>query len=178
MINFRNGTYDDESDLRAVYFQSPAKVSSPARHPEVVTTNDRLVFEIASRDVIKMLHGFIGHPHRVVVEHSGLNEVVERIADRWALSGEEVAQLLGSESAETAADYVALRGRDAQDRVENLFRIFEAVFGLFHDANAEREWIRHPAESLGGKSCLERMLQGGIEDLVHVRRVIEHIAGR
>jgi hypothetical protein len=183
MMNFRNGGVDEESVDPWAAFLHPNR-PHPARPPEVVAAHDPIYVQSVVRMfprhiVVKMIH--LANPHRAT-HQSALNEFVARIAARWSLSADDIARLLGVEGAEVASDvirgYLPLRGRDSEDRVANLFRIYEALFGLFQDADAEREWIRHPAEAFGGKSCLERMLQGGIEDLVDVRRAVEHIVGR
>lgn len=181
MTSFRNGGFDEDlPDPRPAVWLAAAQQAHPARPPEVVAQHD--VIRVERHSHSSPLHVLIEYHKSRPVHQSALNEVVARIAQRWALSESDVATLLGVESAELAADvirgYAPLRGRDSEDRVASLFRIYEAVSSLFNDPDAEREWIRHPAEAFGDKSCLDRMLQGGIEDLVDVRRAVEHIVGR
>jgi Protein of unknown function (DUF2384) len=113
---------------------------------------------------------------------SGPAKFVARLARRWDLSNHDLSVLLDLDSPEVAADLLlganVLRGRDTEDRVANLFRIFETLFGLLKDANEEKKWLRQPREQFNDRSCLDIMLAGGIEDLVDVRRWLEHLAGR
>jgi hypothetical protein len=113
---------------------------------------------------------------------SGPAEFVVRLARRWGLSDQDLSLLLGLDLPEMAAEIRhganVLKGRDAEDRVANLLRIFEALYGLLRDPDEEKRWLRQPCEYFGGISCLDIMLKGGIENLVDVRRWIEHVAGR
>lgn len=188
-MNFNNGHADETngvleatSNLSVDYpwvrkvpsAESP--LAQPATRGAVLTT---VRVRVRSWGVLGDIYGLGG---AVRPNLSGPAKFIARLAQRWDLSNRDLSVLLGLDSPEVAADLLrganVLRGRDAEDRVANLFRIFEALFGLLNDANEEKRWMHQGREQFNGRSCLDIMLSGGIEDLVDVRRWLEHLAGR
>ncbi len=73
---------------------------------------------------------------------------------------------------------VTLRGRDVKDRIAYLFRIRKTLSALFRDENVENEWLREPHGALNGKSPMDIMLEGSMENLLLVKEYVEAAAGR
>jgi hypothetical protein len=65
--------------------------------------------------------------------------------------------------------------RDLQDRLSLILGIYKALQILFPAPLQSDGWVRRPSSSpaLGGRSALEVMLGGGVEDLYRVRRYLD-----
>ena len=112
-------------------------------------------------------------------------KAVVNIARRWGLSEEELAQVLGGVGKSTLlrwkaqlASEGAIRadfGPDMLDRVSYLLGIYKALHILFPDSAQADAWVRKPNSALGfyGRSALERMLRGRMDDLRFVRRHLD-----
>ena len=74
--------------------------------------------------------------------------------------------------------HAVLRGTEAEQRIVYLFRIRKTLFALFRDEEVENEWLREPRDALGGKTPLDRLLDGSIESMVLVKELVEAAAGR
>lgn len=92
------------------------------------------------------------------------------LARRWSLSDDEQLILLGISAKSTlrrwrSGNVTAIR-RDTFERLSLLFRIFTALHQFFDERLAD-EWVRLPnkAPLFAGRSALEHMLSGRIEDL-------------
>lgn len=113
---------------------------------------------------------------------TGPVQVVGRLADIWGLDVDQLAMALDYDCARDVQDLLdgllTLRGRDRQERVRNLFRIREVLNGLFRDHDVERTWLREPHDQLGGRSVIDLLLTGSMEQMILARRFVEHIAGR
>jgi len=102
-----------------------------------------------------------------------------RLLELWLLSPEDACYLLGYEAKDRGLvdDLLngtsTLRGRDAKDRIGNLFRIRSLLASLFQDLDAENEWLRAPLEALDGRSPLEVLRQGSMENLLQLRQLVE-----
>jgi hypothetical protein len=113
---------------------------------------------------------------------TGPVQVVARLAEIWRLDHGQLATLLDYESARDVEDLLCgvltLRGRDRHDRVRNLFRIHEVLDQLFIDEDTEQAWLREAQDQLGGRSVLDLLLSGSMEQMILARRYVEHLAGR
>ena len=109
---------------------------------------------------------------------------VLKLREFWRLRWDQVAGLLGFDQADT--DHVVaslhgiatLRGRDVRDRIAYLFAIRATLSSLFRDLDVENQWLREPHPLLHGKSPLELLSNGSVEDLLTVKEYIETVAGR
>lgn len=103
------------------------------------------------------------------------------IAAQWGVSDEQLSVLLGGIGRSTvqrwkqqlAADG-AIRadfGPDTMDRVSYMLGIYKALHILFPDSGRADAWIKKPNDGPGfdGKSALDRMLGGRMDDLRYVR---------
>lgn len=107
------------------------------------------------------------------------------IARLWGLTDEQLSVLLGGVGRATLHRWkaqLAAGGRistefgpDTLDRVSYLVGIHKALRILFMDAAQADGWVKRPNDGLGfgGRSALERMLGGRMEDLRYVRRYLD-----
>ena len=116
---------------------------------------------------------------------SGLVVFFLKLLERWQLSKPEGAALLGfGESGELLVAEQILRGdrplegRDLRDRIAHLLQIHKTLGSLFRDLEVENQWLREPHGILGGRSPLELMLQGSMEDLLLAKEYVDAAAGR
>ena len=107
---------------------------------------------------------------------TGPVQVVARLAEIWGLDVNQIAIALDYESGRDVVDLfggvLTLRGRDRHERIRNLFRIREVLNGLFRDHGVERTWIRETHEQLGGRSVIDLLLTGSMEQMILARRFV------
>ena len=109
---------------------------------------------------------------------------VNQLLSTWQLEAETACILLGMEP--SRLPYVnavlqgnkTLTGRDAKDRIAHLFQIRELLSALFRDEAVENEWLREPQEVLKGKTPMDLLLEGSMENLLLVREYVERVTGR
>ena len=113
---------------------------------------------------------------------TGPVQVFFKIFDLWKLSKKEGAVLLGLENTVHFYNYrsgaKSLSNRDTKDRIRYLFQIHDGLFSLFQDEEAERAWIYGGKQDLEGKSPLEIMLEGSMENILLIKQYVEWISGR
>ncbi len=105
-----------------------------------------------------------------------------RMADAWKLTVDEQLRLLGQPARST---YFAWRKqperaklpRDTLERLSELLGIWRALQVLLPEPAAADAWVRRPnaAPGFDGRSALERMLEGNVSDLHHVRRYLDGV---
>jgi uncharacterized protein (DUF2384 family) len=102
-----------------------------------------------------------------------------KLADLWKLAVDQRRALLGDISRPTYHNWrggrIGTLSRDQLERISLVLGIHKGLKLLFADeANAAR-WLTSPNRDLpfGGRSPLERALQGSIDDLYAVRRYID-----
>ena len=101
------------------------------------------------------------------------------IARTWRLTEKEQMQLLGLSSRGVLRSYkcgdLSGIGQDAVERTSYLLGIFKAINILLPEPSRADAWIRRSNHDplFGGRSALERMMTGGIEDLRVVRRYLD-----
>ncbi|MFQ5671868.1 MAG: MbcA/ParS/Xre antitoxin family protein [Nitrospinales bacterium] len=114
---------------------------------------------------------------------AGCVQVFGALLDKWALTKKEGTLLLGYEDEKDTSDFLLglkkLQTRDAKDRVRYLFKIHSALHRLFEDTQVEKDWLREPNdEYLDGKSPLDILKEGSMENLLLVKQFVERISGR
>lgn len=103
----------------------------------------------------------------------------DRVAQHWALNGEERQTLLGDVTRSTWSDWKqrplsARIRRDTRERIANLYAIDLMTHSIFAPEFADA-WIRRANASFGEESAIAVMLRGKIEDIVSVRRYLESV---
>jgi hypothetical protein len=102
--------------------------------------------------------------------------------DRWQLSDQDAAKLLGVAEAQFVIDLrvgtTGLSTKDMEDRARLLLRIYEGVHSLLRQPEAERSWINAPMPMLSDQTILDTMLRGSMVDLARVRAFVDHANGR
>jgi hypothetical protein len=105
-----------------------------------------------------------------------------RLAERWGLSDNEAAILLGHPDTGFIQDLKKNRSPvflpDQLDRLRYVLDIYSTVNRLVQDPNAERLWIRQSWPRLENMSVLEVMLRGHMVDLIITYEFVEDYAGR
>ena len=100
-------------------------------------------------------------------------------ANLWGLSVDQRLTLLGDIARQTyhkwAAGDVGTMSRDQIERVSLVLGILKGLRLLFADDASALRWLKSPNRDIpfAGKSPLDRMLRGGIEDLYTVRRYLD-----
>lgn len=98
------------------------------------------------------------------------------LADVWKLSTDQQIILLGSPARSTYFKWKKEGGTlsvDQEDRVSHLLSIFKALQVLFPDAARADAWLTRPHRFFGGRSALDIMLGGKLEDIVRVRDFVD-----
>jgi hypothetical protein len=105
------------------------------------------------------------------------------IAERWDLSVNERRGLLGWPAASTYHKYrggdVGTLSYDSLTRISLLLGIFKALHTLYPNPRLADRWVKLPNSNrlFGGAPPLELMIQGGIDGLYRVRRLLDARAG-
>lgn len=106
-----------------------------------------------------------------------------RIAEAWALSEQETMKLLGiSDNAvlqRWQAGDVSDASPDTIERVSYVLGIFKAINTLLPQAGRADAWMRaaHSHKLFGGRSALDVLMGGTIDDLRGVRQYLDAEVG-
>jgi hypothetical protein len=99
------------------------------------------------------------------------------LASEWGLSIDEQLTLLGRPGKRTLyrwkAGDVAGLPHDTLERISVLLGIYKALEILLPVSARAQAWPRRPNEAFGGRSGLEVMLGGKVDDLYQVRRHLD-----
>lgn len=102
------------------------------------------------------------------------------IAKLWSLSPTQQRVLLGSVPQSTFFKYqkspaAARLSRDTLERISHVVGIFKALNVLLPRTEAADAWIKRPNEAslFKGRSALDVLLGGSVEDLIAVRRYLD-----
>jgi hypothetical protein len=101
------------------------------------------------------------------------------IANAWELTGDEQRGLLGWPASSTFYKYkagdVGALSYDTLTRLSLVIGIYKALHVLYPDASHADRWVRLPnANALfGGRPALALMIDGGIDGLYQVRRLLD-----
>ena len=105
--------------------------------------------------------------------------VFYQIAREWTLTVDQRCVLLGGIAASTYHKWksgnVGALSHDQIERISLVLGIYKAMKLLFADDAAGLRWLKAMNRELvfGGRSPMERMLQGSIDDLYAVRRYLD-----
>jgi uncharacterized protein (DUF2384 family) len=101
------------------------------------------------------------------------------ITDGWKLAAKSQRILLGSVPESTFHNWKAGKhgplSYDQLERISLVLGIHKALTLLFAEDENGQTWLRQPNDEkvFGGKSPLDRMLVGSIDDLYRVRRYLD-----
>lgn len=99
------------------------------------------------------------------------------LAREWQLGSDDQLILLGQPSRRTfyrwrAGDVAGLPA-DTLERISVLLGIYKALAILLPDPARAHAWVTRPNEAFGGRSALEVMRLGRVDDLYQVRRHLD-----
>ena len=101
------------------------------------------------------------------------------IASRWELSVEEQRALLGWPATSTFHKYkagqVGTLAYDMLVRISLVLGIYKALHILYPDRHLADRWVKLPNSNplFGGRPALTLMVEGGVDGLLQVRRLLD-----
>jgi hypothetical protein len=99
------------------------------------------------------------------------------LAGEWELTVDDQLVLLGQPSRRTfyrwRAGEVATLPPDTLERISVLLGIYKALAVLLPIKERAHTWVKRSNEAFGGRSALEIMHQGRVDDLYQVRRHLD-----
>ncbi len=119
--------------------------------------------------------------HYTQDELRAMQRAVINLFDKWRVSDVDAAVLLGGIAAKTfrrwkEGDYGRVN-RDLADRMSNLMGIHKALRIIFTNPAQAHDWIGSENKSLGDRTPLAIMMQGGMDDIVRIRRYLDSVRG-
>ena len=110
-------------------------------------------------------------------EAEAMLRAVLTLFDRWGLTAAEARRLLGEPSERTYQRWrrgeVAGIPHDTVFRLGALLGIHKALRYMFTSPERGYGWVRRPNAAFGGRSALDRMLQGAPTDIAAVRAYLD-----
>jgi hypothetical protein len=110
-------------------------------------------------------------------EAQAMLRAVLTLFDRWRLTAGEARRLLGEPSERTYQRWrrgeVAIIPHDTIFRLGALLGIHKALRYMFPTGARGYDWVRKSNAAFGGRSALDKMLQGAPTDLVDVRALLD-----
>lgn len=110
-------------------------------------------------------------------EVKAMQRAIVNLADKWQLTDEQAAILLGGISNRTYSRWkIGNLGRanvDTAARMSNLLGIHKALRLLFKEPLRGYEWVKKQNAAFAGKTALEIMLGGQLTDIMRVRRYLD-----
>lgn len=109
----------------------------------------------------------------------GLLDVFEKTCQRWSLSKDEQEILLGGQvGALSLTGRLSTVSRDMKDRIGYVVAISLGL-GILFDENiqSEKRWLRQPNKKLQGKSPLDYMLEGSMQNVFTINDIVERERG-
>lgn len=100
---------------------------------------------------------------------------------KWRVSDVDAAVILGGLAAKTFrrwkdGEYGRVN-RDLADRMSNLLGIHKALRIVFIEPGRGYEWVQSENKAFSGKSALTILKQGGMEDIIRIRRYLDSVRG-
>jgi hypothetical protein len=100
-----------------------------------------------------------------------------KLAVEWQLSADDQLTLLGQPSRRTFYRWrkgeVAALPADTLERISVLLGIYKALAVLLPINDRAHGWVKRANEAFGGRSALDVMRQGRMDDLYQVRRHLD-----
>jgi len=103
------------------------------------------------------------------------------LASLWELNRHDAASLLGDPKERTYYNWkegkVGFVPTDTMRRISYLLGIHKALRILYRNPENLYKWIKQPNDYFNGQSPLERMVNGDMVEMAHVRKYIDGIRG-
>jgi len=114
-------------------------------------------------------------------EHEAMQRAVINLFAKWGVKDADAAIIFGGISKKTVqrwreGDYGRVN-RDMADRMSNLLGVHKALRIVFSDSQRGYDWINTENKAFGGKSALDVLRRGGMEDLIRIRRYLDSVRG-
>lgn len=114
-------------------------------------------------------------------EIEAMQRAVINILARWEVSDIDAAVILGGIAPKTfrrwkEGEYGRVN-RDLADRMSRLLGIHKALRIVFADPGRGYAWMRRPNAAFRGRTALEVLGDGGMDDLIRVRRYLDAVRG-
>lgn len=110
-----------------------------------------------------------------------MQRTIIQLFDRWGVSDANAAILMGGISTKTLQRWkngeYGKPSRDQADRMSLLLGIHKALRIIYSDAARGYRWIGAANDLFGGRSALDIMLRGGIEDIRRIRTYLDSVRG-
>jgi hypothetical protein len=116
-------------------------------------------------------------PDSSVVEAAVMLRAVLNLFEKWQLKPAQIRILLGSPAERTLQRWRS--GQIAGVPHDTLFRlgcflgIHKALRYMFSAPERGYEWVKKPSAAFGGKSALDKMLQGAPTDIAEIRAYLD-----
>lgn len=119
-----------------------------------------------------------GYPQQQV---QAMQRAVLNLFERWKVADVDAAVILGGISARTLRRWrdgdLGRVSRDMADRMSHLLAIHKSLRILFEETRRGYDWMSAGNEAFGGKSALDILRRGGMEDVVRVRTYLDAVRG-
>jgi uncharacterized protein (DUF2384 family) len=102
------------------------------------------------------------------------------LADVWRLNTDQQITLLGNPARSTFFKWKkegGLLSSDTQWRISHLLSIFKALQILFPDPERADSWLTRPHRLFDGRSALDVLLGGQLQDIIRVRELLDASRG-
>lgn len=114
-------------------------------------------------------------------ELHAMQRAVIALFAKWNVSDVDAAVILGGLAPKTfrrwkVGDYGRVN-RDLADRMSNLLGIHKALRIIFSEPVRGYEWVQADNKAFAGKSALTVLKQGGMEDIIRIRRYLDSLRG-
>lgn len=114
-------------------------------------------------------------------ELQAMQRTIINLFTKWGVTDVDAAVLLGGIAAKTYkrwkdGDYGRVN-RDLADRMSNFIGIHKALRIIFTDTSRAYEWISADNKAFDSRSPLSIMKQGGMGDIIRIRRYLDSVRG-
>lgn len=114
-------------------------------------------------------------------EAEAMQRAVTEIFARWGVSDADAATILGGISSKTfrrwrKGEYGRVN-RDLADRMSYILGIHKALRIIFAEPATGYRWMNSPNAKFGGRTPVQVLLRGGMEDLGRLRRYLDSTRG-
>jgi len=114
-------------------------------------------------------------------EIEAMQRTVLNIFERWSVRDADTSIILGGVSPKTLSRWrqgqLGRVSRDLADRMSYVLGIHKALRIVFVDARTGYRWMQTPNAAFDGKTPLDVLLRGGLDDLQRMRHYLDSVRG-